>query len=471
MLDRQSPVPLYRQIADHFRQRIMSGDLPAGFRMPPERRLAESQGVNRSTVQSAYESLKDAGLVETRVGGGTFVGTVAGEPDWGAYLEAGTFFPDSDLRSEVLEGVRRPGVLPLATVAPPEQVRPDLRTSVLGIPTNVSLDARDRYGYAPLREAVARRMRQTGAAVQAENVLLLTSPQQGLLLAIQCILEAGDTVVTESPSSLFSLDLFASASVRLFGVPSDSSGLIPADLEAFVKRRKTHLIATAPTCANPTGRSQSLAVRRRLLELCAANRIPILEDDSLGDLWFADEARPPSLKRLDGSGLVLYIGGFGATLGPLVRTAWITGPQPVIERLAQAKWQMDGGASLLSQVVLAGWLEQGLYEPHLERLRGELRLRCSTMEEALEEELRDLAMWEPPQGGLHLWVQFDMPTTSVTLFRRALEAGVGVMPGRLFGHEVKGAPCLRLSFGSLPPNAIREAVRRLGRAVSGHAPL
>jgi DNA-binding GntR family transcriptional regulator len=49
-LDRESSAPLYLQIHDQLRDRILCGDLPAGSRLPPERELADTLGVNRTTV-------------------------------------------------------------------------------------------------------------------------------------------------------------------------------------------------------------------------------------------------------------------------------------------------------------------------------------------------------------------------------------------------------------------------------------
>jgi DNA-binding transcriptional MocR family regulator len=78
-LNRESNEPLYLQIRDRFRDLILSGDLPAGSRLPPQRELAASLGVNRTTVSSAYDELAADGLVEGHVGRGTIVCSKAGD--------------------------------------------------------------------------------------------------------------------------------------------------------------------------------------------------------------------------------------------------------------------------------------------------------------------------------------------------------------------------------------------------------
>ena len=73
-LDRASTFPVYRQIASELNARIESGELVAGERLPPIRRLAEQLGVNRDTVALAYDELAGTGAITARVGRGTFVG-------------------------------------------------------------------------------------------------------------------------------------------------------------------------------------------------------------------------------------------------------------------------------------------------------------------------------------------------------------------------------------------------------------
>src|ERR1700730_16478303 len=72
-LDRESGIPLYRQICQNLREAILSGALAEGVRLPTERALASELGVNRTTVMNAYNELASEGLIEGHVGRGTLV--------------------------------------------------------------------------------------------------------------------------------------------------------------------------------------------------------------------------------------------------------------------------------------------------------------------------------------------------------------------------------------------------------------
>ncbi len=103
-----------------------------------------------------------------------------------------------------------------------------------------------------------------------------------------------------------------------------------------------------------------------MIRLTTNERMPIIEDDAYGDLWF----KPPSpIKSMDREGNVLYLGTLSKTVSPGLRIGWVIGPEPVIERLADIKMQTDYGSSALSQWAAAKWLSEGRYEEHLAWLR------------------------------------------------------------------------------------------------------
>jgi len=67
------PEPMYRLIAEDVRQKIESGQLAGGSRLPTELEFREQYDASRNTVRDAIKWLMTRGLVETRPGQGTFV--------------------------------------------------------------------------------------------------------------------------------------------------------------------------------------------------------------------------------------------------------------------------------------------------------------------------------------------------------------------------------------------------------------
>lgn len=72
-VDPELPDPPYAQVRERIRDLVTSGELAAGTRLPPVRRLAEDQGLAPNTVARAYRELEAAGVIETRGRAGSFV--------------------------------------------------------------------------------------------------------------------------------------------------------------------------------------------------------------------------------------------------------------------------------------------------------------------------------------------------------------------------------------------------------------
>ena len=73
VLDAGAREPLHRQLRDQIRQAILEGRLRPGQRVPSTRGLADSLGVGRNTVASAYDQLTSEGYLVPSVGSGTRV--------------------------------------------------------------------------------------------------------------------------------------------------------------------------------------------------------------------------------------------------------------------------------------------------------------------------------------------------------------------------------------------------------------
>src|ERR1051326_293132 len=79
-LEKASPTPLYRQLADQIQQALVRGDLHQGEQLPPIRKLAQLLGISPITVSQAYEELALLGVVSSHIGRGTFLLPRAASP-------------------------------------------------------------------------------------------------------------------------------------------------------------------------------------------------------------------------------------------------------------------------------------------------------------------------------------------------------------------------------------------------------
>lgn len=99
VLSGASEVPLYQQIVDQMRAKILSGELEPGAALPSIRQLAADLLTSVITTKRAYQELEAAGLIQTRPGLGTFV-----SPLRPASVEQ---IKNSEIRAQLLEVVQR----------------------------------------------------------------------------------------------------------------------------------------------------------------------------------------------------------------------------------------------------------------------------------------------------------------------------------------------------------------------------
>ena len=482
-LDRDGRTPLYLQIRDQLREMILDGTLSESSRLPPERKMATALGVNRTTVVNAYRELAADGLVEGQVGRGTVVrrsplSPLPQPPDhlttyplvWNEYFVPRTEGGRDPLLRDLMALLTRADTISFAAGIPAPELYPldDFRqamTHVLDTAGQALLQPCPVEGYYPLRQTIARRMARRGANVRAENILIITGSQQGLDLIARAFVTAGDEVVVEAPSYLGALQIFSGAGARLLGVPLDEEGMRLDVLENILIRYRPKLIYTLPTFQNPSGRTMSPKRRLQLLEMARRHRVPIVEDDPYGELYYTSQA-PSPLLALDQEGYVIYLSTFSKILFPGLRLGWVAAPRPVIERLSQIKQLADLHCSTLIQGAIHEFCQSGALDRHLDRVRDLYRQRRDAMLVALTKYGPAGLEWDEPQGGFNLWCRLPAGMKARQLMAEAARQNVALVPGEVFYPDGGGQEEMRLNFSCPPIAQIEEGIRRLGVALT-----
>ncbi|MED4584038.1 PLP-dependent aminotransferase family protein [Brevibacillus choshinensis] len=451
--DKSSDIPVYIQIVSYIKRKIAAGEWPVHSTLPTQRSLAQAFEVNRSTVVTALEELKSDGLIESTVGSGTIVSnntwsllTPAPPPDWLGYVQRGIHLPNLPTIQDINRYEPDPSYIRLGTGELSPQLLPtkqmeDILGGLRG--KMMHLGYVEPKGLLPLREEISRYLRTRGIVASPASILVVSGALQALQLISLGILQKGSAILLEQPSYLYSLPLFQTSGMRLVGVAMDEEGIRP---DALARQKQVHngaLLYTIPSYHNPTGILMTEQRREQVMAACAQERLPILEDDVYGELWF-DQPGPLPLKSRDQNGQVLYLGSLSKTLSPGLRIGWIVGPEPVIERLADVKMQSDYGASSLSQWVAAEWLSTGKYEQHMIGIRQALRERRDHVVTLLTRWFTDLAEWEVPSGGFYIWLKLRHAVSMRTLFTKALAAGILLNPG--YVYDQSDSHHLRLSY-------------------------
>ncbi len=324
------------------------------------------------------------------------------------------------------------------------------------------------FQYAPTRglasalDALAHRLETLQGRRPADDELLITSGAiEALELVGKSFLDAGDVVVVEGPTYLGAIQAFRSFEAALVAVPLDEQGLQVDDLERrLLDGLRPKLVYTIPDHQNPAGVTLAAERREPLVELSRRYGFLIVEDVAYRELGFA-EADVPSLWSL-APDVVVQTGTTSKTFFPGVRLGWAVGPADVSARLVSAKQNTDQCAGALGQRLFEESARRGWIEEQLVLSRALYRRKAARMLAALERSAPDGASWTRPQGGFFTWLTLPAGVDSEDLARRAVERGVGIVPGTLFFPDGRGADSVRLSFSLVDEALIDEGVERLG---------
>ena len=474
-IDRESSEPIFRQVVREIRDLIRSGALPEGFRLPPERRLAEALGVNRSTIFNAYRELKALGLVDAHVGRGTAVLKAPAPIQESIGVPWRQFFRESVARShdpiiaDLLAltesedmisfsiGLPAPELLPLDILGEytAELIRDVGPPLLLHCPTE---------GHTPLRATLAQWVAARGIRARTSDVLILSGSQQGLDLVARTFIDPGDSIIVEEPTYIGALQSFRMAGARIVGIPVDQEGMRTDILASILERERPKLIYTLPTFQNPSGAVMNVDRRRHLLELALRWHVPILEDDPYSELRYEGEPLP-ALKALDENDLVLYMSTFSKALFPGLRIGYLVTPPVVLRQLALAKQGADLHANSFSQYLLERFVREGHFASHIERSKGVYRRRRDRMAAALAKDASIGLEYEVPNGGFYIWCGLPDGVEQSALLANAAARGVVFLPGRACYPTEPTENCLRLNFSHASEDAIDLGIERLLESV------
>jgi 2-aminoadipate transaminase len=339
--------------------------------------------------------------------------------------------------------VARPGILSLAGGLPAAATFP-----VAALATALGETERDALQYdwpegrAGLRRWIAGRLRQRGADVSPDDVLLTSGAQQALDIAVQLTPPERRRFAVPDACYPGALELFAAAGAELVGTAEAAD-----------------LYYAMPAVENPTGRGLPRSERAWLLGRGAL----VLEDDAYAELRFDDEP-PPAPLLAAARDRVLHVGTLSKTLCPGLRVGWLVTPPRLTEAARRAKLRADLQGNSLAQSIVERYLEQEDYDARL----GSLRSRYARGADALMAALRRLlpeCRFAAPEGGFSLWVTTPEAWDEVEVLRAALAQGTSFDPGSAFRRDGAKSPfAMRLAFSTRPVEEMEEAVQRLARA-------
>ncbi|UKS27084.1 PLP-dependent aminotransferase family protein [Paenibacillus sp. HWE-109] len=460
-IDRNSGIPMYRQIYDHFRRKILQGEMHSGERLPSTRDLAASLRVSRNIVVEAYEQLLAEGYIEGRHGSGTFVSE-------GTYLEglADERFPADDRRSdssryetELIDF--RPG-LPALNLFP-RKLWGQLAEYTYNNGPDTAFGYGKPEGREELRSVLMRYLRRTrGVICEQEQLVITTGATQALSLIAKLLLADGSDAVIEDPITYEIQTMFSMPGTTLYPVPVDHQGmqtqLLPLDIQPS-------LVYVTPSHQYPLGGVLPIQRRVQLIQYARSTGCYIVEDDY--DSEFRYESAPvSSLQGLDPD-RVIYIGTFSKILSPALRMGYLILPQSLIARGRNLKRLTDLHTPSMEQLTLARFIDEGHLDRHIAKMKKIYRKRRDFLIATLMESFADRITIRGHSTGLHLVVEFTDVIFTSSLLDAIEQNGVKIYPVEIHAmNKGKQNHRIILGYGNLSEAEVAKGIQRLAAALS-----
>lgn len=501
-IDKTSGIPLYKQIYSSIASDILTGVIPSGHRLPSTRKLAQELSVGRNTAEKAYKQLEAEGYITARAGSGftaekiplDFSGGFSA--DFSAKLQpavslrsphkAGTdsgIMPDAcstrppaprkpqstgRTRSADSDGAVIPtvdsthagAVQPVydfiygsmdSTVFPYKQWRRCMNDALTKMELEPALHYPARYGQPELQAAIAGYLRRSRNVTCDPEDILITPGQQHSMEILANLFE-GDSLrfAMEEPGYDGIREVFAQNGSEIIPVDVERDGISLTSLE----KTSADLLYLTPSHQFPTGSVLSVAKRRLLLQWAQDSGTYIIEDDYDSELrYFTDPI--PAMQSMDGANMTIYTGTFSKSLAPVMRTAYMILPPELKARYASRYGRYNAFVPTLHQLTLAGFIDEGFYEQHINRLRTLYRKKHTALLRAVDEVFGDKVKITGEGAGIHLLIDVKCGLTQEDLIARAAAAGIRLYPTRALYAVEGNAPQhqLLLGFPLVPESA------------------
>ena len=357
------------------------------------------------------------------------------------------------------------GGIPSPEVFPKEKFA-EIAADILKNNGNAALVYGITEGYAPLIETVKSLCKKINVGKDFDQTIITTGAQQAIDLTVRSMVNDGEGIIVEEPSFIGALNSFRSFNAKLYGVDVLSDGIDTDAVENLLKTENIKLIYTIPTFQNPTGITQSLEKRKKLLELAEKYDCYIIEDNPYGDLRFAGE-NVAAIKSFDTNGRVIYVGSFSKTLSPGIRVGYMVAHNKIVDRAVVAKQVNDVHTPLLNQMIVYEFIKNNDFDLQIKKGCDLYREKCALMLKTMDECFPKCVSYTRPEGGIFLWCTLPENMDSAVLFQKALENKVAFVPGRTCNIDIDAkSNCFRLNFSTMPNDKIVEGIKILGKLIN-----
>ncbi|WP_435866710.1 PLP-dependent aminotransferase family protein [Streptomyces yokosukanensis] len=340
-----------------------------------------------------------------------------------------------------------------------------------------------------IHELLARNLAcDEGIDVDPESIVVTVGCQEAMFLVLRALrTDERDVVLTVSPGYVGLAGAARLVDMPLWPVRENEDGV---DLDHLVEQieavhaagQRPRAFYLVPDFANPSGASLDLEARQRLLAIAAEHDLLILEDNPYGLFQAEDGQRLPTLKALDTSRRVIYLGSLAKTCFPGARVGFAVADQRVAgadggstlfaDELSKIKSMLTVNTSPLAQAIAGGKLLEhdcSLLKANTREIQlysRNMRLLLEGMGRRFPRGENHQVSWNTPGGGFFAVVTVPFIADDTALEYGASKYGVLWTPMSHFYDGRGGENQLRLSVSAVSPDEMEAGLDRLAMLIA-----
>jgi DNA-binding transcriptional MocR family regulator len=460
----------YKQVVQKIEEIIINLQLKQGDKIPSVRRVSTDLHVSPCTVNQAYSILEAKGLIISCPRSGFYINELLS-------LKVGETIrkrslPLTSLSVSAADGKTPPDFQnslyhldfvtsePAGALIPASGINKALQASIRDTVSDI-FQSPFPEGHPKLRRQIAIHTFDWKMSLRPEDVLITNGCLEAINLCLGVVAEPGDKVIVTSPVCPGILEVLRERGL----VPLEiavifDQGLDLNTLEQLIDGDRIAACLLTTVCVSPAGSSMPDKEKLRLLELLDAKKIPLIEDDALGELHF-DKQRPLAAKAYDVYDNVLYCSSFSKSLAPGFQIGWVAAGryQEKIERL---KRSVSGPTNSVLQDAVARFMENGFYQSHLKKLRVAVSDQVDKYRLAVEAGFPAGTRVSKPKGGFSLWIELPDHISSAAVQQAALAYGIKISSGPEFTATAAFEHCICINCSPLYNNRVESAIYKIG---------
>ncbi|TWT02128.1 PLP-dependent aminotransferase family protein [Planococcus sp. CPCC 101016] len=450
-LQKQSPIPLYKQLYREIKKAIIDGTILVDTKLPSKRKLADYLHISQTTVELAYAQLVAEGFIESRPRRGFYAQPV----EELAYLDVSHDEPvikeTTSYKVDFNSGSIDTRSFPFVTWR-------KLTRDILDESNHELLLSGHPQGDDALRQEITRYLYQSrGVVCDAEQIVIGSGTEQLLPLLIR-LLDKTLVYGYENPGYALTHSIFSHHDRQAIPIELDQDGINVSELEASA----VDVAYVTPSHQFPSGSVLSATKRAQLLNWAAAKpERYIIEDDY--DSEFRYTSRPiPALQSMDLSDRVIYISTFSKSLMPSLRIAYMVLPKRLLRPYQQTFFHYSSSVPRHDQQLVAKFMKDGHFARHLNRMR-------KLYQKKIKQLSASLALFAPAvtvsgeQAGMHIVLTIQTTLSENELVKRAKQAGIRVTGMQSYDVHKRESlqPKIVLGFGGLSEEEIHSGIIEL----------